>query len=104
MVARTNCTDLSREDEFNDWYEKFHVPDVMGTPGFVSARRFVSPNYFDLELGRYLAIYEIETGDIGQTMAALNTNMVKSIKQGRWSDLLIPVSVAVYRQISSLTK
>jgi hypothetical protein len=56
-----------REDEFNDWYTRRHLPDIMTVPGFASAQRFVAspvlrrpglPPY----RYSYLAIYEI-TGD-----------------------------------------
>ena len=30
------------EDEFNRWYDEEHIPQKRATPGFRSARRFVS--------------------------------------------------------------
>jgi hypothetical protein len=43
-------------DEFNEWYESVHAPEVLACPGFVSARRWRlndgSP--------RFLAVYELE--------------------------------------------
>jgi hypothetical protein len=35
-VAETNCSDPSREDEFNRWYDDIHVPDALETEGFIS--------------------------------------------------------------------
>lgn len=44
------------EDEFNRWYEHEHLPERVGLPGFLSARRFVA----SLGGPKYLAIYELE--------------------------------------------
>ncbi|APT59726.1 MAG: hypothetical protein DI532_22750 [Azospirillum brasilense] len=43
------------EAEFNRWYEEEHIPDLLGCPGWLSARRFVS----DDGGPRYAAVYEI---------------------------------------------
>jgi hypothetical protein len=45
------------EGEFNDWYNRTHLPEVMACPGFRSAARY------ECTAGepRYLAIYEIES-------------------------------------------
>ena len=40
-LVETNC-DPAREDEYNDWYERMHIPDILQTAGFVRARRFVN--------------------------------------------------------------
>ena len=46
------------EGEFNEWYNRYHVPERVSVPGFLSARRF------ELCEGegaiKYLAIYELE--------------------------------------------
>jgi len=62
-----------REQEYNDWYQNVHLKDVCGVKGVVSAQRF----RFSLSLVQgsdplpYLAIYDIETDDINQTLADL---------------------------------
>ena len=51
-----------REAEYNEWYTKQHIPDVLRVPGFVAAQRFKLPD----EAGkppRYVALYEMETDD-----------------------------------------
>jgi hypothetical protein len=52
--------DPEHEDEFNWWYNDEHLPERLGIPGYVSARRFV------LEEGegvlKYLCIWEMEDG------------------------------------------
>ncbi len=48
------------EEEFNEWYDKEHVPQREAIPGFLSARRFVA-----VQGGpRYLAIYDLRHADV----------------------------------------
>lgn len=55
------------EEEYNDWYDKVHLPHFLAVPGFVSARRLKlhdEPGIENTPLpGQYLALYEIETDD-----------------------------------------
>lgn len=49
------------EAEFNDWYERTHLDEVMATAGFTSAQRF----HLEAQRGMpsahdYLALYETE--------------------------------------------
>ena len=52
-----------RDSEFNEWYGKTHIPEVLQIPGFIGAQRFrlnpsqlpgMSPPW------EYLVVYEIE--------------------------------------------
>ncbi len=65
LVALSNAVE-GRDDDYNEWYQSQHMPDVLAVPGFVSAERLQV-------LGdgpyKYLAIYEIETDDIGAVLA-----------------------------------
>lgn len=73
-----------REDEFNDWYDRVHLPDLLATPGVVGARRVVlsevqartavSPPRGD----QYLALYELDADDLG---AVLNTISSRSVDE-----------------------
>ena len=38
-LVETNFGDPLREKEFNEWYDRMHLPDILETPGFVAARR-----------------------------------------------------------------
>ncbi len=72
MVAFTNAVP-GREDEFNQWYGKQHMPDVLNCQGFVGGRRFEAspeqrgapPPY------RHMAIYDLETDDLAGTISAM---------------------------------
>jgi hypothetical protein len=59
-----------RDDEFNDWYDNVHVPDLLAIPGMVSAQRYglKDAQIYHMEGGaapehRYAIIYEME-GDV----------------------------------------
>jgi hypothetical protein len=54
----------SWEEDFNDWYDREHIPLRMGVPGFTSARR-----YRVAGTRHYLAVYEMESVDVLSTPA-----------------------------------
>lgn len=68
MMAFTNPV-AGKDAEFNAWYDKHHLPEVLQVPGVKSGRRY---NLADTQVpggakplpGQYLAIYEIETDDL----------------------------------------
>ena len=63
-IALTNAAE-GREADYNEWYEKQHVFDVLAIPGVKSAQRFRVSDQSRQQLGyRYMALYEIETDDI----------------------------------------
>lgn len=66
MVVQSAPSDPAREDEFNDWYSRTHLPEIRAVPGFVSARRYkVHDAGNGVPLAHpYLAIYEIEADDL----------------------------------------
>ena len=70
LVAFTNPV-AGREDEYNAWYDGRHLPDVLAVPGFVAAQRFKVADDSAQAAHRYLAIYDIESDDVGATMERL---------------------------------
>lgn len=96
--------DPAREDEYHDWYNNIHIPDILKTPDFISARRYQIKEFRDGR-GKYLAIYEIETDDIERTMKVRLAKRAEEVKQGRGSanrpNLTRPVwRDVLWRQIS----
>jgi hypothetical protein len=56
-----------KEAEYNEWYNKQHIPDVLNIPGMVCAQRFriaEDQPAVDQKTHKYLALYEIETSDL----------------------------------------
>ncbi|MGE0798386.1 MAG: hypothetical protein AB7G13_04260 [Lautropia sp.] len=80
-LVENNC-DPGREAEFNDWHENVHVPDVLATPGFVRARRYVNRETRDGR-GKYMTLYDVETADIAKTMSARREREAEEARQGR---------------------
>ena len=103
LAVETNCIDAARETEFNEWYDKTHLPDVLETPGFIRATRYENTEPSEGE-AKFLATYEIETDDIDTFMKRHNDNMARKKTEGRSSELLVVVSQGFYRQISSISR
>ena len=100
LVAESNCSDPAREEEFNHWYNTIHVPDVLETPGILRGTRFKNDEPPEGH-GKYLAIYEVETEDIQQTISTFGEIITERWKQGRWSELLAPdLYVAFFKQMA----
>ena len=82
-VVQTNAAP-GRLDEFNEWYDTVHVPDVLSIRGVLSARRY---ELGETQLGRasreypyrFLTLYELE-GDAAEVVAAINA----AITSGRF--------------------
>jgi hypothetical protein len=82
-----------REIEYNDWYSKKHLADLLAIPGVISARRF---KYSATQLPNtaaptqpYLAIYEVDGPDID----AFQREMAKRGADGR-----MPISATLSKE------
>ena len=75
MVVLSQPADPSREDEYNEWYDNVHIPEVCDIPGFVGARRFkvsdAGPLPVDPAAPAYLAIYELDSENPAATCQEL---------------------------------
>ena len=60
--------DPQHEDEFNDWYDTEHLPELLAVPGIVAAARYEAVKGGP----KYLAAYELESTDVLQTPAFKN--------------------------------
>src|ERR1700749_1626086 len=74
FVVLTNPTP-GKEAEYNDWYNNIHIPDVLNVKGMVGAQRF---RLADQQMGgkpqhSYLALYEIDTDDLQETLDDLKS-------------------------------
>jgi hypothetical protein len=64
-----------QEDEFDNWYDTVHIPDVMSVGNIISAQRF-RYRQLDRDAGQpvahaYLTVYELE-GDPNEFMAKMS--------------------------------
>ncbi|WP_375779427.1 hypothetical protein ACE103_11055 [Bradyrhizobium sp. ma5] len=84
VVALTNPI-RGREADYNRWFERAHIPEILSVPGFLSARRF---EVADNQIGptpvpyKYLTVYEVETPDLGATLVQLG----KTVQSGTKTD------------------
>jgi uncharacterized protein (TIGR02118 family) len=102
LFAFSDCKEPAREKEFNDWYDNIHVPDMLEVPGLLSATRWVSAEPREGQSRKYLALYEMETDSLGEFNEALRERAMRTVKEGRFSDLPIfdpPEIPRVYKQI-----
>ncbi len=61
-----------RDDDYNDWYDNQHFGDICAIPGVTGGRRLTEAAVMMGEPGlKYLALYEIETDDVGSFMAEM---------------------------------
>ena len=100
LTVEANCSDPVKEKDLNDWYDKVHLPDILETPGFIRASRYENSAPEEGK-GKFLAVYEIETEDIEQTLAIFSENVNNKAAQGRMSDVVIAVAGGLYKQITS---
>ena len=100
LTVESNSSDPGREKELNDWYDNIHLPDILETPGFMRASRYENTNPSEGQ-GKFLAMYEIETNDLAQTMADFAENLNNKTAQGRLSELVMAVGGGMYRQITT---
>jgi hypothetical protein len=90
-----------RTDEFNDWYDDTHVPQLLTLPGFVRARRFRAVNPPpDGPYEEYLAIYEFDVEDVedvaGVVWDASTSGVLTESDVLRWDP---PPRVQVFEEI-----
>lgn len=71
MMVLSNPVE-GREDEFNDWYQNVHLPQVLALKGFQSAQRLrLARRLAEREAWSYATVYEIETDDIDGVLRGL---------------------------------
>jgi hypothetical protein len=53
-----------KEEEFHDWYQNQHLPQIIGLPGGVGAQRYkLVAKLMGSDENEWLAIYDIECDD-----------------------------------------
>jgi len=71
-----------REDDFNTWYDKEHLEDLLAIDGFKAAQRYrlaaLGPGQ-DEPTYRYAAVYEAE----GDDAAGLQQKLMDALTSGR---------------------
>jgi hypothetical protein len=108
MMVRTVNTDATREAQFNDWYDRIDIPDVLAVPGYWRARR--GQNLPDAagtgavppgEAGQYVALYNISSAAIDKTIIDMLMASWQMDRLGRGTDLLKVVERVYFGQYSA---
>jgi antibiotic biosynthesis monooxygenase (ABM) superfamily enzyme len=90
MEIRVNIAP-EKEQEFNQWYNNVHVPEIVAVPGFISGRRFQRVSGDEI---KYMALYELESLD------ALRSEAFKQVRGWHgFEAFILKESWNVYRQI-----
>ena len=71
MVVQSKAAE-GRDADYNTWYDNQHFGDICAIPGVTGGRRLEQAVTLAGEPGlKYLAIYDIETDDIGALLAEM---------------------------------
>ena len=98
LLAITNCTDASKSDEFNYWYNHIHVPDVTGPGIFRHAIRFANSDPAS-PAGQYVATYETAWEEVEKAMPAhREAGAMTRGDEDRGTPLIQPVTVGVFKR------
>jgi len=98
MIVESRCKNPAREKEFNEWYDTVHVPDVSSQPDFAQVTRWVEIDQ-DQDRKNYMMLCRIDTEDLGALLAKEQENVTSLKARNRLSDLFVPVSRRIFKQI-----
>lgn len=92
-------TDIAAEHEadFNEWYDKEHIPQLLGVPGFLTGRRYQAVE----GTPRYIAIYQLADENV------LKSDAFRAVRETptAWTKKITPhfcnTQRGVFRQIFS---
>lgn len=98
FIVYSNCTEASRDVEFNQWYTHTHLPDLSNAKGLLKARRF--RNLRPLQgPSQYLAVYEFESDDLEASAADLSRLAVEAFPRGRHIDCFGVAGMHLFEEI-----
>jgi len=105
MVVFTNAVE-GRDKDFNDWYQNTHLKQIVSIKSFKVAQRFrfhtnIVPGAADPS--RYMAIYDIETDDIGVALGAMG-ELAASGRMPLPDSMAQPIIGAVYEEFGEVVK
>ena len=105
MMVSTQSTDAERDAQFNQWYDRIDIPDVLQVPGYKRARRGLRielpqlPRADAADDNTYVALYDILSPNIDRTMIDMLMASRKMEATGRATDLLKVTERLYFRQL-----
>lgn len=105
MVVFSNAVE-GKDKDFNDWYQNTHLKQIVSIKSFKVAQRFrfqanIIPGSADP--ARYMAIYDIETDDIGAALGAMG-ELAASGRMPLPDSMAQPIVGAVYEEFGEIVK
>ena len=105
LVVFTNAVE-GKDKDFNDWYQNTHLKQIVSIKSFTAAQRFrfntnIVPGSADPS--RYMAIYDIETDDIGAALGAMG-ELAASGRMPLPDSMAQPIIGAVYEEFGEVVK
>jgi hypothetical protein len=66
LFVQSGPSHPDREDEYNNWYTKVHIPDVCAVDGVTGARRYKvsDPSQLASDAPGYCAVYDLDADDL----------------------------------------
>ncbi len=105
MMVTTENTDPKQEVQFNDWYDRIDIPDVLKVPGYERARRGVEqrnsvfgPAQSSTDPTKYVALYDIRSSAIDKTIIDMLMASWGMEKSHHSTDLLKVTERVYFRQ------
>src|ERR1700740_3628794 len=91
FVVYTQPIDAASDGEFNDWYDRVHLPDVCAVPGIMSGSRYrlsdvqfrdprperIAAGDAAGERGGYCGIYELDADDLQSVVTELQARIAR---------------------------
>jgi hypothetical protein len=100
LLVQTHPATPEQESEYHEWYNRIHIPEIVGLDaGFVSARRFEP---VDDDGGPFVAIYEIDADDLD----AARKGLTEASQSGKLTPPTVlrldpPPTIRLLREISA---
>ena len=82
ILTHVLCTDPTRVDEWNQWYDDVHVPDMLSCGAFAAMSRWrrVTPNAIG---PNHLTLYDVATPTVDEAVARSAAMLAEVVAAGR---------------------
>jgi len=94
LLLVTMAPTAAMEEEFNDWYDREHIPERIALPGFLSATRWVCLQGWP----RYLGLYDLVSAAI---MESPKYTAVAGPNVSPWSHRVLPRTIGRRRVVAT---
>lgn len=98
-IVAMDFNNQEKEEEFNEWYNSIHVPEVLSAPGVLAATRYTATGPTQ-GLTRYIAVYEFDSEEtVKKAMSSKEMSSAIRDFTMRWGKYSSNLSTVVYKRI-----